>query len=149
MYYFGGRYKCEAINYFWVLLQEFTCFNIVSCQSFNWLIKFPKTSSTRLKTILGCIDSIACVKWMFWMFDATIHSSDVAWSQSTIPLSLHLEMILAITFYNWNKVCSMWVNDPSSLWILTPSYALLKPLSSMAVNPLTSMALTFSPWSSF
>jgi hypothetical protein len=140
-YYFGGGYKCDSLVHFQVLLlQKSTCFNIVSCKSFNQLIEFPKPISIWLNSIPMCIDSLVRAKQMFQMSNATTHSSDVAWSQNTRPPSLHLEMILTIVFYNWNKDCSIRANDPLGSWIMTPLYA-LGPLSSMAMSPLISMTL--------
>jgi hypothetical protein len=62
IYYFFQPYQCTTLIYSQVLfLWEFACCNIISCQSLKQLTKLPKPSFTQLKTMLGCMDSLAQV----------------------------------------------------------------------------------------
>ncbi len=108
-------FKSKALLYSQdLLLWEFACFNIVSCQYFNRLTILPKPSSTQLKSMLGCINSLTCVTRRFQIFDATICRCDVTQSQSwTLVDSLHLWVISAIVSCNQHRVHSMGVDDPS------------------------------------
>ncbi len=87
----------------WYLFMRYFLVNIVLCQSFNLWIKYPKLPFTWCNDIHGCNYSFTFVRWMFWIYDATIMMINVVWSH---PPCVHSSLISYIMWFEQTIVPS-------------------------------------------
>jgi hypothetical protein len=102
-------------------VQANLCATIHSCQSFLHLTKQPMSSSTELKILPKCKDSLPFIKRFVWILTHTTLRSDVTWMQSATPPFVPSFVMFHMVSFNWSIVCSIGAFDTWARSTLTSS----------------------------